>query len=419
MVQVNLPFETNPSHPSGESLNECGLLPLLSDDMKEACERVPHLLDYLHVLPIDKIDMPEFHAKLSRNLADVAYRNLLYQVSDQVLVHVWSDSGGERDVYIPVEPSVSSGIINALAIVEERLLDLAPGFGAISTSEDRQEALLNAVASICKVSENSSRNGAGQKGGLFKRFRGGNGGGKISVSARDLEAIKYLILRDKVGLGVLQPVLGDTNIEDISCSGLGPIFLEHKVFKGMRSAVVFETHDQLDGFVLRLSEQIMRPVTMRNPIVDAVLPDGSRINIVYGREVSQRGSNFTIRRFADTPMSILQLIDFGSMDYRMAAYLSIILEEGMNVFVAGETASGKTALMNSITTFVPPMAKVISIEDTPEVQVPHPNWLREVAKAARADEKAATVTMMDLLKAALRQRPNLIIIVRSVARRAP
>jgi flagellar protein FlaI len=205
-------------------------------------------------------------------------------------------------------------------------------------------------------------------------------------------------------------LIDDKYIEDISCSGVGYVFLEHKIFKSLKSTIYFSTHEELDRFVLRLSEQIKRPVTIRNPIVDAVLPDGSRVNIVYGREVSQRGSNFTIRKFNDTPLSVFELIEFGTMDYRMAAYLSILLEEGMNIFVSGETASGKTTVLNAITVFVPPEAKIVTIEDTPEIQVPHANWVREVAKAPRAGEKGAAVTMMDLLKAALRQRPNLIIV---------
>ena len=122
--------------------------------------------------------------------------------------------------------------------------------------------------------------------------------------------------------------------------------------------------------------------------MDATLPDGSRINIVFGREISRRGSNFTIRKFADTPISILELIEFGSMSYEMAAYLSLIIEEGMNVFVVGETASGKTTLLNALTTFIQQNKKIVTIEDTPELQVPHANWLREVAKAGGNGEAA-------------------------------
>jgi flagellar protein FlaI len=211
-------------------------------------------------------------------------------------------------------------------------------------------------------------------------------------------------------LGILEPLIRDPYIEDISCSGVGNVFVEHKVFKGLKTSVNFENHAELDGFVLKLSEKIKMPVTLRSPIVDAVLPDGSRINIVYGEDVSKQGSNFTIRKFAETPLSVLELIEFGSLDYMMAAYLSLVLGEGLNVFVSGETASGKTTLMNAVTVFVPPDAKIVSIEDTPELQVPHKNWVREVSKMSAGGEEGANVTMFDLLKAALRQRPNLIVI---------
>jgi flagellar protein FlaI len=202
----------------------------------------------------------------------------------------------------------------------------------------------------------------------------------------------------------------DPNIEDISCSGLGNIFVEHKIFGGLRASIGFETNEALDKFVIELAEGIKHPVTFREPVVDATLPDGSRINIVYGADVSKRGSNFTIRKFSDTPLSILELIQFGALNYDMAAYLSIILQEGMNVWVSGETASGKTTLLNALTTFIPPEAKIVSIEDTPEVQVPHHNWIRGVTRGSNKGGDASEVSMFDLLKAALRQRPNLIIV---------
>jgi flagellar protein FlaI len=223
--------------------------------------------------------------------------------------------------------------------------------------------------------------------------------------------MRYLLLRDKVGMGGLEPLIRDPNIEDISCSGIGPIFLEHKMYKALKSSIIFETVEDLDEFVLRLSERIKKPVTFRKPIVDATLPDGSRINVVYGGDVSKRGSNFTIRKFAETPISILELIGWGSCSYHLAAYLSMIIEDGMNMFVAGETASGKTTLINAITAFIPPEAKIVTIEDTPELQVPHPNWIRESTRGAAPGAGGDSgVTMFDLLKAALRQRPNQIMV---------
>ena len=162
--------------------------------------------------------------------------------------------------------------------------------------------------------------------------------------------------------------------------------------------------------MLRLAEKIKKPVNYRAPICDATLPDGSRINIVYGRDVSKRGSNFSIRKFSGVPFSIFDLVDFGTLDYRMLAYLSLVIGHEMNVFIAGESASGKTALLNAVTTFINPLAKIITIEDTPELQVPHQNWIREVVSSATAQGAGGVITTFDLLRAALRQRPNEIMI---------
>jgi flagellar protein FlaI len=218
-----------------------------------------------------------------------------------------------------------------------------------------------------------------------------------------------MVIRDKVGMGPLEPLISDPWIEDISCSGLGCVYIEHKIFKGLKSSINFEQHEELDDFVLKLAEKMKKPVTFRNPIVDATLPDGSRINIVYGGDVSKNGSNFTIRKFMGIPLSIIDICNSGAMTWQMAGYMSLVVEEGKNFFVSGETASGKTTLMNALMTFVAPYAKIVSIEDTPEVQVPHPNWTREVVRG-QMSAQGGSVDMFSLLKAALRQRPNMIII---------
>jgi flagellar protein FlaI len=127
----------------------------------------------------------------------------------------------------------------------------------------------------------------------------------------------------------------DPYVEDISCSGLGTIFIEHKIFRSLKTVVSFSTMEELDEFVLRLSERIKKPVSFRNPIVDATLPDGSRINIVYGRDISKRGSNFSIRKFSEVPMSVIELIELGrwTTRWRLPVYR---IGEGMNVFVPGK-----------------------------------------------------------------------------------
>ncbi|HDS62566.1 MAG TPA: secretion system protein E, partial [Methanofollis liminatans] len=235
--------------------------------------------------------------------------------------------------------------------------------------------------------------------------------GRIVVSQQEYSALEYMLLRDKIGMGVLKPFLSDPYIEDITCDGVGPIFVEHKIFSGLKSVVGFTNTHDLDIFVIKMAERIKRPITYRNPVVDATLPDGSRINIVYGTDISRHGSNFTIRKVNEEPLSVLHLIESNTCDYTVAAYLWICLEFGMSLFVSGETASGKTTSLNAITTFLPPENKIVTIEDTPELTVPHKNWTREVAKAkGKSEGDGSEVTMFDLLKAALRQRPNQILV---------
>jgi flagellar protein FlaI len=414
MPKIILPFvNQGESGSPRNTMSEGDLLQLLPEALQEACKQNKHLLDYLRMIPVSEIGVPGYFTKLTRAQGDPPQKNLIYPVSDNVYVHVYSEPSGGRPIYIPIEPSLTQDMSKVLPEVESRLVDVAGGMSAAESDAERKEAMLKLVDRVCVV----HRNGSTSSSSNTKDSKGSGGNGskvasktKVQVTPEQLEAIKYLMVRDKVGMGTIDVMIKDTYIEDISCSGLGTIFLEHKIFKGVKSAITFEEHEDLDDFVLRLSEQIKRPVTLRNPIVDATLPDGSRINIVFGREVSRRGSNFSIRKFSETPLSIIELIEFGSISYEMAAYLSVVIEDGMNLFVVGETASGKTTLLNAVTTFIPLSHKIVSIEDTPELQVPHANWIREVSRAPGQGEKGASVSMFELLKAALRQRPNVIII---------
>lgn len=393
---------------------QCSLRSLLPDELQQQAEAAPHLMEYLHLVPIKDVGVPDYYEDLHRKLADLEAPNLIYRVSEELFVHIFPDTQDARDYYIAIEPAMVQNLQPLLAAMELRLLDYVEELSRAETEEEKAAVLVRAVEECCVVGRNGSNKpsvpveGKGG-GGLFGLFSKSGKKGPIHVTAQQLAALKYILVRDKLRMGALEPLLLDRHIEDISCSGVGSLFIEHKIFKGLKSNITFATHEELDDFVLRMAERIKKPVTYRNPIVDATLPDGSRINIVYGSDVSKTGSNFTIRKFATTPLSIIDIIGSGGVDYRMAAYLSLMVGGGMNLFVSGETASGKTTLLNALTVFVPSDAKIVSIEDTPELQVPHPNWLREVVRGSLADE-GSSVTMFSLLKAALRQRPNLIVV---------
>jgi archaeal flagellar protein FlaI len=374
-----------------------------SPALQDAMEQAPHLWRYIDGLP-SELGAPEYYSEANKNLGNVGERHLIYKVNDELFVHIRTDPDDARDYYISIEPTWGMDLSDSLATLEPALLDYVDELDAAHSKEQKIAVLVSAVDEVFGgISPRSAKKGFFAFGGGKARTLAG-----LLVTEDVRDAIKYLLIRDKIGLGLLEPLIRDPNIEDISCSGIGPIFLEHKIFKALKSNISFDEYPVLDDFVVRLSEKIKRPVTYRRPVSDATLPDGSRINIVYGSDVSMRGSNFTIRKFTPVPLSILDIIESGGLSFEMAAYLSLMVSEGMNFFISGETASGKTTLLNALTAFFRPEHKIVTIEDTPEVQIPHPNWTREVVKFG--GDSGGGVTMFDLLKAALRQRPNEIII---------
>jgi flagellar protein FlaI len=411
MPYVRIPFPETEQPQEGHSESSCPVCSAISPALKEQAQEHGHLFRYLHMVPVEEFGVPQYHEKLERKMGEIEQPNIIYPVGSATFAHIYPDPEDARNHYIPVEPIIGGDYGALFETVEDRLVDVVHKLRQPDSPEEQQEVLLEALSRIATVGP-GNRNGASANG--TKTKSGGRAmpkflnNRKIKLTEQEFVAIRYLLLRDKVYMGILQPLILDPNIEDISCSGLGPIYLEHKILKALKAAIIFDEDDDLDSFLRRVSERINKPVTYRRPIVDATLPDGSRINIVFGTEVSKRGSNFTIRKFATTPLSVLDITEGGGLNYRMIAYFSIVIEEGMNLFVAGETASGKTTLLNAITNFFPPDAKIVTIEDTPELQIPHPNWTREVIRGAA--EEAAAVTMFDLLKAALRQRPNAILV---------
>ncbi|HAZ31906.1 MAG TPA: secretion system protein E [Dehalococcoidia bacterium] len=441
MPKLELPFEARVIELEAGDLLSAGLYPMLPKGLKEVARANVFLLKYLHMLPVEEIGIPRYYEFLARSLSEEKLPNLIYPVKGGTFTHIYPDPGNERHTYISVEPILTANMDEIMPKVEEKLMDFTEEFARNVTDEERRESFLSVIERICiakdgrtektAAGDGRSPSGEGKWVGFRGKWYGGDGrfaglkgklqairgglfarktGDRMELSSGEIEAVKYLIVRDKVGVGVLEPLVQDIYIEDISGSGVGPIFVEHKIFRSLKTAVTFTSMEELDDFAMRLSERIKRPVTLHSPIVDASLPDGSRINIVYGQDVSKRGTSFSIRRFSEVPTSIMQVIEFGTMNYQMAAYLSLALEEHMNIFIAGETASGKTTTLNAITTFIKPESKIVSIEDTPELQVPHKNWLREISRDAKKGQRAAEVGMFDLLRAALRQRPNMIVI---------
>ncbi len=435
---ITLPFEPEITDEGSDCYNNvesCALYRMLPANARSYVRDSPHLLEYLHILPVNTVGIPLFLSELKRDLKSMENPNIIYPVSDTTFIHIFPDPDDVRNWYIPIEPSFLHSTKAIVPVVEEKLIDMIDVLEEEPlTAEARIRVLKNFIQQLVYIKQpgeeiDSSRLAGGVPKDIkdrIIRFLTTDIGasskpraegipeladGRVILSQQEYRALEYLMIRDMIEMGTLKPFLSDPYIEDITCNGVGPIFIEHKIFKGLKSVVGFRDSVELDTFVIKLAERIKRPLTYRNPIVDATLPDGSRINIVYGTEISKHGSNFTIRRASEVPMSILQVIESGACDYMMAAYLWICLEYGMSIFVSGETASGKTTTLNALTTFLPPENKIVTIEDTPELTVPHRNWTREVAKAkGKGEGEGSEVTMFDLLKSALRQRPNQILV---------
>jgi flagellar protein FlaI len=445
-VAVNLPFKPEAVDSTIDfytDIESSALYKMLPANAKEYVKASPHLLEYLHIFPVNTYGIPLFLSELKKDLRSMKSPNLIYPVNETTFVHILPDPDDVRNFYIPIEPSFLHSVNQMLPVIETKLIDLIDGLEEDPISDkERAEVIKKMLASVAVIKQKNTDisqyigTGAGQQDFKSKITTFLNTDftakqkmkdtkkkhqvpltpdGKVILTNEEYQAIEYLLIRDKIDMGVLKPFLSDPYIEDISCDGIGPIFIEHKIFKGLKSVIEFKVSSELDEFVVKMAERIKRPITYRSPIVDATLLDGSRINIVYGTAISRHGSNFSIRKVNEVPLSILNIVESNGIDYLAAAYIWICVEYGMSLFVSGETASGKTTLLNAITAFIPPENKIVTIEDTPELNVPHRNWIREVALAKGKGEgtggsAGGEVTMFDLLKAALRQRPNQILV---------
>jgi len=226
----------------------------------------------------------------------------------------------------------------------------------------------------------------------------------------NFEKLAYYIVRDFIGYGKIDVLMRDPLIEDISCNGVGlPIYVWHRDYESLPTNVVFDDERELDSFVIRLAHRAGRMITLANPILDASLPDGSRIQLTLGGQVTRHGSTFTIRKFRRDLLTIVDLIRLNTLSAEIAALLWFLIENRISVLVCGGAASGKTTLLNCLSNFIKPDLKIVTIEDTPELQLYHKNWVRSVTRPAYTSS-AREITLFDLLKAAVRQRPDYIIV---------
>ncbi|WP_158854401.1 type II/IV secretion system ATPase subunit [Halorhabdus sp. CUG00001] len=229
----------------------------------------------------------------------------------------------------------------------------------------------------------------------------------VKVHPETVHRLFYYLYREFQGYGKIDPLMHDPAIEDISCDGVDlPIFAYHDRYTDIETNVSYSA-DELDDVVVQLAQRSGRHISVADPVVSTTLPDGSRIELALGKEVTPHGSAFTIRKYADDPFTPIDLVEYGTFSLDMLAYLWLAIEHNKSLLFAGGTAAGKTTSMNAVSMFIPPRAKVLTIEDTRELSLYHDNWLSSVTRE-RFDED--DITMYDLLRSALRHRPEYIVV---------
>ncbi|MHC1570595.1 MAG: type II/IV secretion system ATPase subunit [Methermicoccaceae archaeon] len=376
----------------------------MNPEMKRAMQRNPHLRAYLADFEHRTGELPEFMVQLGSELKGEENPNVLLPVGDPIFIHIYGSRREGNIRYFAVEPKLTSLEKKKYRLVLDSILELSAKEPVPENETELRAMILKLLDEVCAVSGNnsSSSNGDGVLQSLLSPAQ------KIPVSQQEYSKIQYYTERDIIGSGPIEPLIRDPYIEDIHCIGLNDIYIVHKIFDMTPTNVRFADEVELDGWMRSMSERIGRPVSDSRPIADGALPDGSRINIIYSTDVSRRGPSFTMRKFTSTPISIIQLIKWGTISPEIAAYLWLCLENGMSIFFSGETASGKTTMLNACLPFINPKSKVYSAEDTAEVLPPQPVWQQLITREEGPPE--SRVELFTLLKAALRSRPNYIIV---------
>ncbi len=289
-------------------------------------------------------------------------------------------------LYEVIEPQLSEDEELLLEALKEALTSTLNQTGEETGDEERKEILRIALDRLLQSME-------------------------IVLGESSNERIYYYLRRDFIGYGAINVMMTDAGVEDCSCDGVDiPLFIYHRKYGSIRSNIRFDNEPELDRYVSWLAQKCGKHISVANPMLDATMPDGSRLNATLSKHVTKRGSSFTIRRFRENPFTPVDLVRFRTMSLEMVAYTWLCIEYGNSIMVCGGTASGKTTTLNATLLFIPPQMKIVSIEDTRELNLPHENWIPSVTRQAFGAEMGGEVTMFDLLRAALRQRPQYMMV---------
>jgi len=233
----------------------------------------------------------------------------------------------------------------------------------------------------------------------------------IGISPVGMRKILYYLERDIVGYGKIDPLMYDDYVEDIGCGGVNKlIFLWHRKYENIKTNVAFRDEQELDDFVMRVVHKAGKHVSIAFPIVDVTLPEKHRLAVSFGKETTPSGTSYTIRKFRKDPFTIIDLIENETINESIAAYLWLLMENKMSAMIIGATGAGKTTALNAIACPHTPSHKIISVEEVAEINLPHENWTSTIARSGFGVESEGEITLYDLIKSAVRHRPDLIIV---------
>jgi flagellar protein FlaI len=366
------------------------------EEVQNLLDKNPHLVDYITNVK-KKIGNPDFYSPLPREVGNESYPNIIYPTRGMVFVHIYRTQDMEEPEYKAIEPILNDVEKEKHKQIMKLILKKVPEKQSVISDSDLKEILHELVEEITIIDEKAIAVETKKKGGIPD---------KIKLTSTQKNNIEYYISKELVGGGSLECFMRDPYIEDIHLIANQNVYLIHKVFEMIKTNIIIDKKEA-PAFTRLLSEKMGVPVSEGRPIVDGVLPDGSRGNVIYSSAISIKGPSMTIRKFTETPISTTQLIKWGTLSAGLASYLWICLQYGRSFFLCGGTACGKTTTMNAIIPFIPPEKKIYTTEGTPELQVPHTVWQRLLTKTT--GPKEGQVDMFALLRAALRSRPDYIV----------
>lgn len=233
------------------------------------------------------------------------------------------------------------------------------------------------------------------------------------ISEESWPKIVYYLHRNLVGFGDIDVIMNDPMIEDLSVNGVGlPVYVWHRKYESMPTNLIFTNEIMLDNLIVKLTHMANKHISTAFPLLDAMLPGKDRLAATFKREVSPKGGSFSIRRFREEPFSVVDLVEMGTLNEKIAAYFWLLIENRMTIAVIGGTGAGKTSTLNALASLVKPSMKIVTVEEIPELNLPHENWVQLVARESYGlgIMKTGEVSLFDLVRTSLRYRPDYIVV---------